>query len=170
MLVLEVVMNVWLWVVVAFLAGGLVGAGIIALLRRGADVEQRMRRLRREYEQYQAEVARHFAQTGEMLSRLRTTFDQLYDEVEERATALVAEEALQRRLGYLDSEPRAPAPPAVEGGPRPEPPIGDERPSAPGFGNTDAGRPAASRADERAGSTDEDAVHESETDQDGPRT
>lgn len=128
-------MSPWLWVVVAFLAGGLVGAGITALLKRGSDVEQRMRRLRREYEQYQAEVARHFSQTGELLSRLRTAFDQLYNEVEDRATALVAEEALQRRLDYLDNSTHPSGGSVAEpaGPPRR---LGDDRTATPGFGAT----------------------------------
>ena len=126
-------MSVWLWVVVAFVAGGLVGAGVTALLKRGSDVEQRMRRLRREYEQYQAEVARHFSQTGELLVRLRTTFDQLYNEVQERATGLVGEEALQRRLDYLDNDAPAPGERAA----RPAPSqgrLGADRTATPGFG------------------------------------
>lgn len=97
-------MSVWLWVVVAFVAGALMSAGIGAALRRGSDAERRLHRLRREYEQYQAEVARHFSQTGEFLSRLRTAFDQLYNEVEDRANSLVAEESMQRRLDYLDND------------------------------------------------------------------
>ena len=125
-------MSVWLWVIVAFLAGGLVGAGITTLLKRGSDVEQRMRRLRREYEQYQAEVARHFSQTGDLLSRLRTGFDQLYNEVEERATALVAEEALQRRLNYLDNTTAAH--PGGRERPAAQRPLGDDRAATPGFG------------------------------------
>lgn len=130
-------MSVWLWVVVAFVAGLVVGAGVTALLRRGSDVERRMRRMRREYEQYQGEVARHFAQTGELLSRLRTAFDQLYSEVEERATALVAEEAMQRRLDYLDNGGRAAARRDHDAS-SPAPGPGDDRPSAPGFGNAAA--------------------------------
>lgn len=96
-------MQSWAWLAVAFLLGGGAGATVTALLRRGNDVEGRMRRMRREYEQYQAEVARHFSRTGEQLTRLRMAFDQLYAEVEERAAELVAEDALQRRLDYLDA-------------------------------------------------------------------
>lgn len=101
-------MQLWAWVAVAFLAGGCVGAAVMALLRRGNDLERRMRAMRREYEKYQADVARHFSRTGELLSRLRTTVDQLYSEEEDRATELVAEDALQRRLGYLDNPDRGP--------------------------------------------------------------
>ena len=105
MLDLEVVMNVWLWVIAAFVAGGLIGAAITAALRRISEPEQRLRRLRREYDLYQAEVARHFTQTGELLSRLRGAFEQLYAEVEDRAEDLVGEDALQRRLRELEAEP-----------------------------------------------------------------
>lgn len=105
MLAQEVVMNVGLWLAGAFVAGILVGIGITTLLKRGSGTEQRIRRLRREYDQYQAEVARHFTQTGELLSRLRGAFEQLYGEVEDRATELVGEEALQRRLRDLERTP-----------------------------------------------------------------
>ncbi len=110
MLAQEVVMNVWLWLAVSFIAGALAGVGITALLRRGSDSEQRLRRLRREYDQYQAEVARHFTQTGELLSRLRGAFEQLYGEVEDRAVDLVGEEAVQRRLRDLERPPERPTP------------------------------------------------------------
>jgi len=110
MLAPEVVMNVGLWLAGSFVAGILVGSGITALLRRGSDTEQRIRRLRREYDQYQAEVARHFTQTGELLSRLRGAFEQLYGEVEDRAADLVGEEALQQRLRDLERAPERPTP------------------------------------------------------------
>jgi uncharacterized membrane-anchored protein YhcB (DUF1043 family) len=110
MLVAEVVMNVGLWVAGSFVAGILVGSGITALLRRGSESGQRIRQLRREYDQYQAEVARHFTQTGELLSRLRGAFEQLYGEVEDRATELVGEEALQRRLRDLERAPERSTP------------------------------------------------------------
>lgn len=103
-------MNVGVWLAGSFVAGILVGSAITALLRRGSGTEQRIRRLRREYDQYQAEVARHFAQTGELLSRLRGAFEQLYGEVEDRATDLVGEEALQRRLRDLEGAPERPGP------------------------------------------------------------
>ncbi|MEJ2287332.1 MAG: DUF1043 family protein [Deinococcales bacterium] len=111
-------MNVWLWVAAAFVAGGLVGAGITALLRRGSDTEQRLRRLRREYDLYQGEVARHFTQTGELLSRLRGAFEQLYGEVEDRAEELVGEDALQRRLRDLEGAPEGAPREAAERLPR----------------------------------------------------
>ena len=95
-------MSVALWVVVSFVAGALVGALITALVRRSGATEQRARRLQREYEHYQAEVARHFTQTGELLSRLRGAIEQLYGEVEDRASELVGEEALQQRLRDLE--------------------------------------------------------------------
>ena len=103
-------MNVGLWLAGSFVAGVLVGIGITALLKRGSETEQRIRRLRREYDQYQAEVARHFTQTGELLSRLRGAFEQLYGEVEDRAANLVGEEALQRRLRDLERPPERPTP------------------------------------------------------------
>lgn len=121
-------METWVWTVGGFLAGALVGGGVVTLLRRGRDVEQRMRRLQREYDLYQADVARHFTQTGELLSRLRGAFEQLYGEVEDRATDLVGEEALQRRLrGVEDAHPHA----RPAAGP---PTVGDDRSGAPGFG------------------------------------
>ena len=105
MLVPEVVMNVGLWLAGSFVAGILIGSGVTALLKRGSGTEQRIRRLRREYDQYQAEVERHFTQTGELLSRLRGAFEQLYGEVEDRAKDLVGEEAVQRRLRDLEHAP-----------------------------------------------------------------
>jgi uncharacterized membrane-anchored protein YhcB (DUF1043 family) len=124
MLVQEVVMNVWLWPAVSFVAGALAGVGITALLRRGSEPEQRLRRLRREYDQYQAEVARHFTQTGELLSRLRGAFEQLYDEVEDRAVDLVGEEAVQRRLRDLERPQDRPTP--VPDAPRVPRSVGEE--------------------------------------------
>ncbi len=121
-------MELWLWTAGGFLAGALIGGGVVTLLRRGRDVEQRMRRLQREYDLYQADVARHFTQTGELLSRLRGAFEQLYGEVEDRATELVGEEALQRRLRGVEGAHPHP-------GTSPHPPtVGDDRSGAPGFG------------------------------------
>lgn len=96
-------MSVAAWVAVSFVAGAAVGVLITVLARRGAGSDERERRLRREYEQYQGEVARHFSQTGELLSRLRGAFEQLYGEVEDRAAELVGEDALQRRLRDLET-------------------------------------------------------------------
>jgi len=128
MLDMEVGMTGALWAGAGFLAGALVGGGIIILLRRGRDAEQRIRRLQRDYDLYQADVARHFTQTGELLSRLRGAFEQLYGEVEDRATELVGEDALQRRLRDLETGHGA-----DDGNAHP-PTVGDDRSGAPGFG------------------------------------
>lgn len=128
MLDVEVGMTVALWAAGSFLVGALAGGGIIILLRRGRDAEQRIRRLQREYDLYQADVARHFTQTGELLSRLRGAFEQLYGEVEDRATELVGEDALQRRLRDLETGHGA-----DDGNAHP-PTVGDDRSGAPGFG------------------------------------
>jgi len=160
MLGLEVGMSVWLWAVVAFVVGGLVGVGGTVLFRRGSDIEARMRRLRREHEQYQAEVARHFSQTGELLSRLRTTFDQLYGEVQERATSLVGEEALQRRLGYLDNGSRNRLDHADETQGRNAGTVGDDRAGSPGFGG--AGSGAAERGGESGAPTEPERASETQ--------
>jgi len=92
----------WLWAVIGFVAGVVVGVAATALRRRGSESEQRFRRLRREFDQYQGDVAHHFSQTAEALTRLRGGFEQLYQEVEGSAGHLVGEESWQRRLRQLE--------------------------------------------------------------------
>lgn len=99
-------MNPWLVGVLGFVLGLAVGAGVMALRRRSSETEQRFRRLRREFDQYQSDVALHFSQAAEALTRLRSGFDQLYQEIQGSAGNLVGEESWQRRLRQL--EPNGP--------------------------------------------------------------
>ncbi len=97
-------MSLAVWIGAAFVLGLLVGGGAMLLARRGGDAEARLRRLRREFDSYQREVADHYAHTAELLTRLRGGFSQLYEHVETGAESLVSEEALQRRLRQLEKD------------------------------------------------------------------
>lgn len=133
MLLPEVTVSLWIWIAVSLVIGALCGAAGMALARRRNDAEQRLRRLRREFDQYQGEVGNHFSQMAEVLTRLRNDFSQLYNHTERAAAGLVGEEALQRRLRELeigdgrhatpppDRLPAVAAPPAqpAAGSPRP---------------------------------------------------
>lgn len=102
----------WIWIAASFLVGIAVGVIATILVRRGNDAEQRLRRLRREFDQYQGDVGHHFSQTAEVLTRLRNDFTQLYQHTERGAAALVGEDALQQRLRQLEtSEGRDETPP-----------------------------------------------------------
>ena len=114
MLLAEVTVSLWMWMWIAgaLLVGVLIGVVGTVIVRRGNDAEQRLRRLRRDFDQYQGEVGSHFSQTAEVLTRLRNDFSQLYHHTERGAAALVGEEALQRRLRELESgDGRHPTPP-----------------------------------------------------------
>lgn len=97
-------MTLWAWILIAFVAGALVGAGAMRFLDRKRPSEQRLRRLLRVLDRFQGDVAHHFQESGELITRLRADVEQLYLHLERGAGNLTTEEAVQRRLRELEQD------------------------------------------------------------------
>ncbi len=95
-------MSVWLWAVIAFLAGTGAGWGLSAYLRGRQPSEQRLRRLQGVLDRFQGEVAQHFQESGELITRLRADVESLYHHLESGAARLTTEDATQARLRQLE--------------------------------------------------------------------
>ncbi len=95
-------MSVWLWAAVAFLVGAGAGWGLSAYLRGRQPSEQRLRRLQGVLDRFQGEVAQHFQESGELITRLRTDVESLYHHLESGAARLTTEDAAQARLRQLE--------------------------------------------------------------------
>lgn len=93
----------WPWLALGLLLGFLAGWATAALLRRRSESEHRLRRMRRELDQMQGAVAQHFAQSGALITRLRSDVEQLYLHLERGASELTTEEAVQSRLRSLET-------------------------------------------------------------------
>ena len=97
-------MNPWLLTVAGFLVGLAVGAALVfAWSRRGRN-EPTARRLRREYDNYRQEVSTHFAETAELVNRLTTSYQAVYDHLERGAARLIGPESSPRALA--DANPQ----------------------------------------------------------------
>lgn len=95
-------MTFWAWLLIAFAAGSLLGAALTWLLVSRRPSEQRMRRMHLVLDRFEGDVAQHFQESGELITRLRSVAAQLYEHLERGAAKLTTEEAAQRRLRMLD--------------------------------------------------------------------
>jgi len=97
--------NVWVWVVIASLAGVVVGWFLANALRRRNPSEQRLRQMQLVLDRFQGEVAQHFQESGELITRLRADVESLYRHLEDGASKLTTEDAVQARLRQLEELP-----------------------------------------------------------------
>lgn len=97
-------MTLWAWLLIAFAAGLLLGVAATWWLVSRRPSEQRLQRLRRVLDRFQGDVAQHFQESGELITRLRSDAAQLYEHLERGAAKLTTEEAVQRRLRMLEEE------------------------------------------------------------------
>jgi uncharacterized membrane-anchored protein YhcB (DUF1043 family) len=97
-------MTLWAWLLIAFAAGALLGAGVVWWLGRRRPNEVRLRRMQTVLDRFQGEVAHHFQESAELITRLRSDVEQLYEHLERGATSLTTEEAVQRRLRELEQD------------------------------------------------------------------
>lgn len=97
-------MSPWVWVGVAFLAGGGIGWLSARASARRNPTEQRLRRLQAVLDRFQGEVEQHFQESGELITRLRADVESLYRHLEGGAARLTTEEAVQTRLRELQDE------------------------------------------------------------------
>lgn len=96
-------MSVWPWALGAFLVGGAAGWLLAAMLRRREPGEQRLQRLQAVLDRFQGDVAQHFQESGELVTRLRADVELLYRHLESGAAKLTTEDAAQARLRQLDA-------------------------------------------------------------------
>lgn len=94
----------WPSLAIGLVVGLVAGWFTSLLLRRRSESENRLRRMRRELDQLQGSVAQHFAQSGALITRLRSDVEQLYLHLERGASELTTEDAVQRRLRSLESQ------------------------------------------------------------------
>lgn len=97
-------MTLWAWVLVSFVAGGLVGAAAVWWLARQRPQEVRLRRMHDVLDRFQGDVAHHFQESGELITRLRSDVELLYSHLERGAANLTTEDAVQRRLRELEQD------------------------------------------------------------------
>lgn len=95
-------MSLWVFVVVAFLVGVAAGWLTSWSLRRRDPSEQRLQRMQTVLDRFQGDVAQHFQESGELITRLRSDVEALYHHLERGAGKLTAEDAVQSRLRELD--------------------------------------------------------------------
>lgn len=99
-------MNLWLWIGLALVVGGIVGAVAATLLaRRSRGDQDSAKRVRAELEEYRLEVKEHFVQTAELVNNLTRSYKAVYDHLESGAYGLVGDEALRKELGDVEEEP-----------------------------------------------------------------
>ncbi len=99
------VVNVWVWVVIASLLSGAAGWFLANALRRRNPSEQRLRQMQGVLDRFQGEVAQHFQEAGELITRLRVDVESLYHHLETGASKLTTEDAVQARLRQLEEIP-----------------------------------------------------------------
>ncbi len=110
-------MSVWLWAGVAFLVGVGAGWGLSIYLRGRQPSEQRLRQLQAVLDRFQGEVAQHFQESGQLITRLRADVESLYHHLEDGAARLTTEDAAQARLRQLEeTSATQPVPGPVERG------------------------------------------------------
>lgn len=97
-------MTLWAWVLLSFVVGALVGAGVVWWLARQRPQEVRLRRMHDVLDRFQGDVAHHFQESGELITRLRSDVESLYSHLERGAANLTAEDAVQRRLRDLEQD------------------------------------------------------------------
>ncbi len=97
--------NVWVWVVIAALVGVVVGWFLANALRRRNPSEQRLGQMQLVLDRFQGEVAQHFQESGELITRLRADVESLYRHLEDGASKLTTEDAVQARLRQLEELP-----------------------------------------------------------------
>lgn len=73
-------------------------------LARQRPQEQRIRRLHHVLDRLQGDVAHHFQESGDLITRLRSDVEQLYTHLQRGAASLTAEDAVQRRLRELEDD------------------------------------------------------------------
>lgn len=95
-------MSPWVWVVAAFALGGVAGWLLATASRRRDPSEQRLRKMQTTLDRFQGEVAQHFQESGELITRLRTDVESLYHHLERGAASLTTEDAVQSRLRELE--------------------------------------------------------------------
>jgi uncharacterized membrane-anchored protein YhcB (DUF1043 family) len=101
-------MSVWVWVAIAFVLGAVAGWLLANASRRRDPSEQRLRQMRIVLDRLQGEVAQHFQESGELITRLRSDVESLYLHLERGAAKLTTEEAVQTRLRELEEQRRTP--------------------------------------------------------------
>ncbi len=95
-------MTLWAWLSLSFIVGAAVGAGVVWWLARQRPHEVRLRRMHGVLDRFQGDVAHHFQESGELITRLRSDVESLYSHLEKGAANLTAEDAVQRRLRELE--------------------------------------------------------------------
>lgn len=95
-------MSVWVWVAIAFVVGAAAGWAVANASRRRNPSEQRLRRLQDLLDRFQGEVAQHFQESGELITRLRADVESLYRHLESGAARLTTEDAVQKRIQELE--------------------------------------------------------------------
>ncbi|HET9026575.1 MAG TPA: DUF1043 family protein [Trueperaceae bacterium] len=97
-------MSVWVWVAIAFVVGAVAGWLLANASHRRDPSEQRLRQMRSVLDRLQGEVAQHFQEAGELITRLRSDVESLYVHLERGAAKLTTEDAVQTRLKELEEQ------------------------------------------------------------------
>jgi uncharacterized membrane-anchored protein YhcB (DUF1043 family) len=96
----------WLFILIAFVIGALIGFFVGSFRRTPArENPAETERLRQEFQQYREEVSDHFVKTADLVNNLTHSYRAVYEHLEGGAYQLVGEETLQKRLANVDAEP-----------------------------------------------------------------
>lgn len=115
------VMDLWLIVAIAFIAGLLIGALTVWIMsHRGREGGENARRLRRELDGYSQAVSEHFEQTAELVHAFDQSYKAVYTHLERGAARLVGREAVRSLARDTETD----GVPATEAAPLPLPDVG----------------------------------------------
>jgi uncharacterized membrane-anchored protein YhcB (DUF1043 family) len=97
--------TLWLWLLLAFVAGGVAGVLLANRRRHDANDSQQLAKLQSELDSYREEVTEHFVKTAHLVNELTHSYKAVYDHLEKGAYTLVDSETLHRRLEKVEAEP-----------------------------------------------------------------
>lgn len=91
-------MSTIIWVVIALVAGGALGAGAVWMfaVRRAGPMS--VSEMKKENERFREEVNAHFVQTAELINELTDSYKKVFDHLSDGAERLVDSEAVRERM------------------------------------------------------------------------
>lgn len=91
-------MTLWIWLIVALLAGAAAGAAGVWWYFAGRAQTPKYQDLVKQQEQFKTEVTDHFVETARLINQLTDSYKAVFDHLSEGADQLVEPDTLRERL------------------------------------------------------------------------